>query len=125
MKTILVVDDEMKMLNIYKTLLNAEGYNVIETTDAINANEILKKESVDLVLLDLRMPEIGGNILYDVLQLFHKNIKVLVSSVFHVEKQKKIIRGASDYYDKSQGVEVLLNKINNLLQSDLKEKSPI
>jgi len=119
MKTILVVDDEVKMLDIYKTLLNAEGYNVIKTADAIDANEILKKEPIDLVLLDLRMPEISGNILFDMLQSFHKNTKVLVSSVFNVEKQKKIVRGASDYYDKSQGVEVLLNKVNSLLQSAL------
>lgn len=116
MKTILVVDDEIKMLNIYRTLLNAEGYYVIESEDAVEANEILKREPIDLVLLDLRMPEISGNILYDVLQLFHKNIKVLVSSVYHIEKQKKIIRGASDYFDKSQGVAVLLNKISNLLE---------
>ena len=119
MKTILVVDDEARMRNIYKNLLNSEGYNVIPSSGAVEANDILKKAPVDMVLLDLRMPEISGNILFDVIQLFHRKTKVLVSSVFHVEKQKKIIKGASDYFDKSQGVDVLLTKIKTLLQAPI------
>jgi DNA-binding NtrC family response regulator len=116
MKTILVVDDEARMRKIYKTLLAIEGYRVVEAPGAVEANEILKTEPVHLVLLDLRMPEINGNILYDVMQLFHKKTKVIVSSVYHIEKQKKIIPEAADYYDKSQGIEMLLKKIRTLLK---------
>jgi DNA-binding NtrC family response regulator len=115
MKTILVVDDESRIRRIYSTLLTAEGYNVIDTGSAIDANEILKTELVDLVLLDLRMPEVNGNVLYDVLGAFYKRVKVIVSSVYHIDRQKKIVPHAAEYHDKSQGIDILLDKIQNVL----------
>jgi DNA-binding NtrC family response regulator len=116
MKTILVVDDESRIRRIYSTLLDAEGYNVIDTGSAIDANEILKTERVDLVLLDLRMPDVNGNILYDVLGVFYKKVKVIVSSVYHIDRQKKIIPHAAEYHDKSQGIDILLDKIQAVLK---------
>ena len=116
MKTILVVDDESRIRRIYATLLTAEGYHVIDTGSAIDASEILKRERVDLVLLDLRMPEVNGNILYDVLGAFYKRVKVIVSSVYHIDRQRKIIPHASEYHDKSQGIDILLDKIQNVLK---------
>jgi DNA-binding NtrC family response regulator len=118
MKTILVVDDESRIRRIYATLLTAEGYNVIESSNGIDANEALRKEPIDLVLLDLRMPEINGNILYDVLMMFHKKVRVIVSSVYHVDRQKKIIPFAAEYHDKSQGIDDLLNKIQMVLKDE-------
>jgi DNA-binding NtrC family response regulator len=115
MKKILVVDDEARMRRIYKALFSVEGYQVIEAPGAAEANEALKKDEIDLVLLDLRMPDVNGNILFDVMKMFHKKVQVIVSSVYHVEKQKKIVRGASDYYDKSQGIDILLRKVRRLL----------
>ena len=124
MKTILVVDDEARIRRIYKTLLSLEGYNVMEAPAAVEANEVLKKEDVDLVLLDIRMPEVEGNILWDVIGLFHRKVKVIVSSVYHVERQKRIVPYAADYYDKSQGLEVLLCKIGALLDNAPGRKNP-
>jgi len=125
MKTILVVDDEPRMRFVYVRLLALEGYRVLEAENCNVANEILKRDFVDLVLLDLRLPEVNGNILFDVMRLFHKQTKVIVSSVYHVEKQMKIIHGATDYFDKSQGIDVLLTKVKAVLDGGLvREKVP-
>ena len=119
MKTILVVDDETRIRFIYNRFLTLEGFNVLEASSCIDANEILKREHVDLILLDLRLPEVKGHTLYDVIQMFHPRTKVIVSSVYHLERQKEIIPGATDYFDKSQGIDALLTKIRQVLVEEV------
>lgn len=115
MKKILIVDDEKKIRKIYSRLLRGEGFEVIERSNAMEASETLVREKVDLVLLDIKMPEVDGSILYEVIQLFHKRVKIIVISVYPLEEQKRLITEAADYYDKSQGIDILISKINKVL----------
>ena len=117
MKKILIVDDEKKIRKIYSGLLIGEGFEVIERSNAMEASEALVREKVDLVLLDIKMPEVDGNILYEVMQLFHKSVKIIVTSVYPLDEQKRLIAGTADYYDKSQGIDILISKINKVLES--------
>jgi signal transduction histidine kinase/CheY-like chemotaxis protein len=61
-KTILLVDDEPDLLQLFRRMLVAanRGYRVLRASDGRQALAILKRESVDLVLLDLVMPEMDG-----------------------------------------------------------------
>lgn len=123
MKKILVIDDEEKVRRIYSRLLTIEGFEVIEAQDADCANNILKKDDIDLVLLDIKMPIVDGSMLYEIMQLFHKKVKVIVASVYPLDEQKRIIRGATDYYDKSEGIDLLLTKVKRVLKDVPIEKS--
>lgn len=115
MKTILIIEDDWYTRNLYANLLSNGEYEVIEAGNAIDGyNKILGKK-IDLILLDIMLPEIDGSITYKVIKLFHKNIKVIVSSIYPAEKQKEIIQEAFDYYDKSEGKEALLKKVHNAL----------
>ncbi|MBU0567246.1 response regulator [bacterium] len=119
MKRILVVDDKEKIRNVYTSLLKAEGFEVSEASSAVDAWEILKKEPIpiiDLILLDIKMPKVEGDDLYEIIRAFHKRVKVIVASVYPVDEQKRIIKDAADYYDKSQGIDVLVSKIRKVLQ---------
>lgn len=121
MKNILIIDDEKRIQDIYTVILTKEGFNVIQALSAVEANEILKRVEIDLVLLDIKMPRvegvgIDGTIMYGVMKLFHKNVKVIVSSVYPIYEQRRLIPDAEDYHDKGQGAEILLKKINNVLQ---------
>lgn len=118
MKRILVIDDERKIRQIYNNLLTPEGFEVIEASNAASANEILKEKKIDLILLDIKIPEVDGAVMYEVIQLFHKKVRVIVSSVYPVEDQRQIIIGAIDYHDKSQGTEILITKIKNALKEE-------
>ncbi len=118
MKRILVVDDEEKIRALYSNLLEAEGFKVFKTSNPMDANEILKLENIDLVLLDIRMPEVDGGIFYETMRLFHKQTKVVVTSVYSLSEQKDVISGAADYHDKSEGNEVLLTKIREALKDE-------
>lgn len=97
-------------------MLASEGYRIIEAADAICANEILKTEDIDLILLDIKMPEIDGTILYEVTKLFHRQVKVIVSSVYPIDEQRQLVAEAADYHDKSQGADILLTKIKKALK---------
>ncbi|MBO1911045.1 response regulator, partial [Microvirga sp. 3-52] len=58
MRTILLVDDEQRMLNLIELFMIPHGFRCIKETSGKKALEILKKEKVSLVLLDVMMPEI-------------------------------------------------------------------
>jgi DNA-binding response OmpR family regulator len=62
-------------------------------------------------------PDSGvGSIMYEIIRLFQKKSKIIVTSVYSLEEQKQIIEGASDYYDKSQGIDILLARIKEALR---------
>lgn len=114
-KTILIVDDEKRIQDIYiRTFLEA-GFLVRWASSAQEAMNIMVREKIDLVLLDIKMPRINGQTLYDVIQEYDPNTKVIVSSVYPVEKQKLMIPQAQDYYDKSQSSLILLEKVKNAI----------
>ena len=117
MKKIVVVDDENRIRRIYCQFLIGRGFEVFEASNADHANEIVKHEKIDLVLLDIKMPEVKGDIFFEVLQCFHKRCKVIVASVYPLNEQKRLIPDADDYYDKSQGFNILIGKINKVLVS--------
>ncbi|MBU1147379.1 MAG: response regulator [Candidatus Omnitrophica bacterium] len=122
MKKILIVDDEEKIRKIYKDLLIDKGYYVIEAANANIANEELLREEIDLVLLDIKMPKIDGGVMYDVIRMFHRKCKVIVTSVYPLDEQMKIIPEAEGYHDKSEGTEVLLAKVKILLEDGAPNK---
>ena len=59
-KTILVVDDEVEIGRVLKKVLTLEGYRILVTTSGQSALSLLRKEQVNLILLDLKMPRMGG-----------------------------------------------------------------
>jgi len=116
MKKILVIDDEERIRTLYSKLLEGEGFKVLKAANAYDGNEVLKRERIDLVLLDIRMPEVDGGIMFEAMQLFHKETKVLVTSVYSLSEQRQVINTAFNYHDKAEGNEVLLTKIKEALK---------
>ena len=118
MKTILVVDDQERIRKIYKTVFTKQGYRVLEAKSAAEADDIVETSDIDLMLLDIKMPEVDGTVLYDVARLFRKDLKVIVSSVYSLDDQKHLIEGAVDYFDKSEGIKVLKEKVKKVLSNE-------
>ena len=122
MKTILIVDDEKKIRNMYTQLFSKEGFRVITASSAMDANDILVKEDVDVMLLDINMPEVDGSALGEITDAFHKKTKVIVASVYPVDDQKEIVKGAVGYYDKSQGLSELVREVRAILRNGDQKK---
>ena len=116
MRKALIVDDEQKIRRLYKEYLAAEDFEVLEAENGEQASlTLIREQNIDLVLLDIRMPIVSGAVLFDIIKLNNPNAKVLVSSVYPLEDQRRVIRGADGYFDKSEGPEVLMMRINRVL----------
>ena len=116
MARILIVEDEIKIRQIYKKLLSLEGYEVLEAGDCASAAQILiDDQDIQLVLLDINMPVLDGGVLYRMIRMLDPAVKVIVTSAYPLPDQKARIEAADDYYDKSQGTRVLTEKIRHAL----------
>ena len=60
MAKILVCDDDKEIVEAIEIYLTQDGHQVLEAYDGIEAVEILKKESVDLLIMDIMMPRMDG-----------------------------------------------------------------
>lgn len=89
---ILLVDDDALVLKALKTILEKEGYEVVDTiTDPNLTEEIYRKKEVDLVILDIRMKDVNGvDIAIDLLN-FDKKAKILLLTTFN--DNKDVLRG--------------------------------
>ncbi|HWR13642.1 MAG TPA: response regulator transcription factor [Terriglobales bacterium] len=112
---ILVVDDEPQILRVLRRGLEDKGYEVATASDGVAALDTLKSTKVDLLITDLRMPDLNG------LQLcteVRKNSKlpILVLSVKGEEatKVEALDAGADDYVTKPFGMDELLARIRAL-----------
>ncbi len=96
--TILCADDEKEIRDVFRLYLEQSGYNVLEAENGMQALDILKKEQVDLVLLDIMMPGIDG---YRTLKNIRENnnIPVIIVSAKSAESDKilGLNLGADDY----------------------------
>ncbi|HOW42397.1 MAG TPA: response regulator [Candidatus Omnitrophota bacterium] len=124
MTRILIIEDEEKVRRMYSTMFKNEGFDVIEAPDAIQASCILNKEYIDMILLDIKMPQVYGSVFYDIMKISHKKVKVIVASVYSIEEQKKMIQGADDYYDKAHGLDLLLEKVKKV-ERGIKQQTSI
>ena len=97
-KRILIVEDEPHIRENYVKLFSKgdnELFDVLEAPDAVKATNLLIREKVDLVLLDIKIPEINGQKIFEVIREYDPTLKVIVVSVYPEERQKELIPGVS------------------------------
>jgi DNA-binding response OmpR family regulator len=125
MRTALIVDDEKKVRDIYKRFLAQEKFTVSEAENGQQAAAVLSKAGVlDLVLLDIQMPVLCGVLVFELIKMRHPEAKVIVASVCSVDDQRRLIGTADGYFDKSQGIEILLTRIRSVLMQTSVDKLP-
>ncbi len=96
---VLVVDDETKMRRLLEIMLRQMGYEVLQAGDGRQALEILQEQVVDLIITDLRMPELDGIGLLRQLRARNNDISVIVVTAYGtVESAVEAMKyGACDY----------------------------
>ena len=118
-ETILLVDDADMVLDVGKEILEALGYTAFIARSGKEAIEIYEnnKEKIDLIILDMIMPGMGGGEVYDQLKEIHRDIKVLLSSGYSIEGQATEIlrRGCDGFIQKPFNIEKLSRKIREIL----------
>jgi two-component system KDP operon response regulator KdpE len=121
---ILLVDDEPSILSTLSPVLNALGHKVLEAENARQALDQFARHAVDLVLLDLGLPDADGS---DLIQVFREQglAGILVVSARHLEADKinALDRGADDYIDKPFRLAELLARIRVIERRRLEASS--
>jgi|UniRef100_A0A7V3RIE6 DNA-binding response OmpR family regulator len=117
-KNILVIDDEEDILEFVERVLRDEGYNVFKAKDAKQGLAILQSEKIDLILLDIMLPEIDGWQFMQMLKSEERLKKIPVAMLTaRVDAYDKIIglkEGAVDYICKPFTADQLLKRINDI-----------
>lgn len=116
-ETILVVDDEESLLELAEMILVTYGYNVICTESSEQALDVLKNNSVDLLLTDVIMPGMDGYQLVAEVKKLYPEIKIQIVSGY-VEEENVCKVGDKIHENrlhKPYSAEVLLSKIRTLL----------
>jgi two-component system, cell cycle response regulator CpdR len=83
-RSIMVVDDEIELANLFRSFLENEGYNAISFVDPVLALEYFKQTSdkPSLIITDLRMPGVCGIDLAKSLRALDSNIKIFLMTAF-------------------------------------------
>jgi len=116
-KTILVVDDEERLVTLVKAYLEQAGFRVVIARDGREALFIARQEKPDLILLDIMMPELDG---HQFLRLHRQErntpIILLTAKVEEDDKVLGLELGADDYVTKPFSPRELLARIHALLR---------
>ncbi|MDY0187756.1 MAG: response regulator [Syntrophus sp. (in: bacteria)] len=118
-KTILLVDDEDINIEVVREILELLGYSVLAVQSGRDAVDLYrqKKTLIDLVILDMIMPGMGGGDTFDALIEINPDVKVVLSSGYslHGEAFRIMERGCSAFIQKPFRIEELAGKLAEVL----------
>ncbi len=121
-ENILLVDDEQMILDIGRAMLMELGYHPLLARSGQEALEIYRreKEKIDLVILDMIMPVMGGGDTFDRLKTVNPGVKVLLASGYSLsgEASQILNRGCNGFIQKPFNLEELSRKIRHVLDVD-------
>ncbi len=116
-KTIMVVDDEKRLVSVVEAYLSQEGFRIITASNGREALILARQEKPDLIILDIMMPEMDG---YEFMRLHRKEsetpIILLTAKVAEDEKVIGLELGADDYITKPFRPRELVARVRAVLR---------
>jgi len=120
--TILLVDDEEMILEVGREMLECMGYKALTAAGGREAVEVYEKnrEEIDLVILDMIMPDMGGGPTYERLKSLNPGVKVILSSGYSLdgEAAEMLERGCRTFIQKPFTMNQLSLRIREVLEAD-------
>jgi DNA-binding response OmpR family regulator len=115
---ILVVDDDKNARLLFKTVLESENYTVFTADNGATALEVMDREHIDLVVLDVMMPQMDGYEFTKTLRETRNTLPILMVSAKQLPEDKKqgFLVGTDDYMTKPIDEEEMLLRIKALLR---------
>ena len=118
-KTILIVEDNELNMKLFHDLLDANGYNTVQTRNGLDAIELARTHRPDLILMDIQLPEISG---LEVTKMLKdddllRDIPVVAVTAFAMKGDEERIRdgGCEGYISKPISVTHFLETIGQLI----------
>ncbi|OQY05184.1 MAG: hypothetical protein B6I22_07895 [Desulfobacteraceae bacterium 4572_123] len=120
--TILLVDDEKMIIGVGQQMINRLGYDALTAGSGKEAIEIYKenRDNIDLVVLDMIMPVMGGGETFEKLKEIDSNVRVLLSSGYSLNSQASEImaKGCAGFIQKPFYMNEFSQKIAEILKED-------
>ncbi len=115
---ILVVDDDKNTRRLFKAVLETEHYSVFTAKDGEEALQVMEREYIDLVILDIMMPKKDGYELTTLLRETKNNLPILMVSAKQLpeDKKKGFLVGTDDYMTNPVDEDEMLLRIKALLR---------
>ena len=118
-KTVLIVEDNDLNMKLFNDLLQAHGYDTLQTMDGRDAVQIARENKPDLILMDIQLPEISGLEVTKMLKADEdlKHIPVIAVTAFAMKGDEEKIRegGCDGYLAKPISVPVFLETVAKFL----------
>src|SRR5688500_7275923 len=116
-KTIMVVDDEKRLVSLVESYLTQEGYRVVTAYNGLDALAVARREKPDLIVLDVMMPEMDG---YEFMRKHRSgNNTPIILLTARVDDEEKVIGlevGADDYMTKPFRPRELVARVRAVLR---------
>ena len=116
-QTIMVVDDEKRLVSLVESYLTQEGYRVATAYTGKEALLVARKEKPDLIILDIMMPEMDG---YEFMEIYRRESKTpIIVLTARVEEEEQVIGlelGADDYVTKPFRPRALMARVRAVLR---------
>ena len=117
MYRILVVDDEKEIVNAIEIYLSKEGYEILKAYNGKEALEIIKKQEIHLVILDIMMPEMDGiETAKEIRKQYSMPIIMLSAKSEDYDKILGLNMGADDYVTKPFSPMELIARVNSTIR---------
>jgi DNA-binding response OmpR family regulator len=115
---ILIVDDDKNTRRLFQAVLEKDGYQVSTAENGSAALEVMDQEHIDLVVLDIMMPELDGYEFTKILRETNQALPILMVSAKQLpeDKKKGFLVGTDDYMTKPVDEEEMLLRIRALLR---------
>ena len=114
---ILIVDDDIEIRKIISIYLRNEGYEIIDAPDAIEALDILRNTTVDLIILDIMLPKMDGiEACLKIREQYQMPIIFLSAKDEDIDKIRGLMSGAEDYITKPFNPLELMARIKSQLR---------
>ena len=118
-KTILIVEDNELNMKLFHDLIQAHGYNILQTKDGMEALKLARQHKPDLILMDIQLPEVSG---LEVTKWIKeddnlKSIPIIAVTAFAMKGDEEIIRqgGCEAYISKPISVTSFLETVRRFL----------
>lgn len=125
-KNILIVDDEKKIVEVIEAYLKRESYNIFKAYNGNDALSIFYKENIDLIILDLMLPDIKGEeICKEIRGVSEVPIIMLTAKVQEEDILNGFSIGSDDYMTKPFSPRQLVARVNAVIKRSVKNKDEI
>ena len=117
--TILYVEDNQDNRNLVRRVLEVEGFLMADAKDAVQAFDQLDSGTIDLILMDINMPEMDGYTLTSKIKAMPKYEKIpiiaVTANVMRGDRERSLEAGCDGYIQKPIDIDTLSNQLERFL----------